>query len=322
MQTCYKCGASWNTERILDVCPFCNVDLNEKKKITSIEDAFAVIVERHGKVPFKGSAILGMLGDYAPGLTQERRLVRIAVEAGAYNAIYEAADNEKSAVLERYVVVLSENYFIDKSWARKVLMWCLCALVPEKCTQVPSVEEEQIIEKKPANPVVDKQSNNKQVQNGTVLSTTNQGTKKPPKQQRASSIPKWDDSTNRSNKPSANILMRPVGKTSALFKKNLRLTKGFSDIRDIPRSQCSHSIELPDAKFDRHYFDLQATADLYDTEYYLVTQPMEGQSGDVLFVFKNPDGTANPPILIPSGKQVNKLIKEFQKIFEKKYNFV
>lgn len=49
---------------------------------------------------------------------------------------------------------------------------------------------------------------------------------------------------------------------------------------------------------------------------------MEGQSGDVLFVFKNPDGTANPPILIPSGKQVNKLIKEFQKIFEKKYNFV
>lgn len=158
-----------------------------------------------------------MLGDYAPGLTQERRLVRIAVEAGAYNAIYEAADNEKSAVLERYVVVLSENYFIDKSWARKVLMWCLCALAPEKCTQVPFVEEEQIIEKKPVNPVVDKQSNNKRVQNGTVLSTTDQGTKKPPKQQRASSIPKWDDSTYRSNKPSANIIMQPVGKTSAFF---------------------------------------------------------------------------------------------------------
>lgn len=67
-------------------------------------------------------------------------------------------------------------------------------------------------------------------------------------------------------------------------------------------------------------FDLQATADLYVTEYYLVTQPKEGQSGEVLFVYKNPDGTANPPILIPSGKQVNKLIKEFQRIFEKKYN--
>lgn len=52
MQTCNKCGASWNTERILDVCPFCGVDLNEKKKITSIEDAFALIVEKHGKAPF------------------------------------------------------------------------------------------------------------------------------------------------------------------------------------------------------------------------------------------------------------------------------
>lgn len=156
MQTCNKCGASWNIERILDVCPFCGVDLNKKKKITSIEDAFAVIIERHGKEPFKGTAILGMLGDYAPGLTQERRLVRIAVEAGAYNAIYEAADSEKCAVMERYAVVLSENYFIDKSWARKVLIWCLYALAPEKCMQAPSIEKEQIVEKNPTNPIVDK----------------------------------------------------------------------------------------------------------------------------------------------------------------------
>lgn len=322
MQTCNKCGASWNTERILNVCPFCGVDLNEKKKITSIEDAFAVIVERHGKVPFKGSAILGMLGDYAPSLTQERRLVRIAVEAGAYNAIYEAADSEKCAVVERYAVVLSENYFIDKNWARKVLMWCLYALAPEKCTQALSIEKEQIIEKKPTNPIVDKQSNNKQVQNGTVVSASIQGTKKTPKQQRASSIPKWDDGINRSSKPSANIIMKPVGKTSAFFKKNLRLAKGFSDIRDISRGQCDNPIELPDAKFCRHYFDLQATAYLYDTEYYIATQPTEDQKGHALFVYKNPRGTANSPVLIPSGKQVTKLVKEFQRIFEKKYNFV
>lgn len=130
MQSCKKCGASWNTVQTLDKCPFCGQDLMENKTITSIDEAFAFIIEQHGTYVFKSYALLGMLGDYAPKLTQERKLVRIAVEADAYKAIFEAAENEKMAVLEKNVVLLSENYFIDKEWARKALMWCLNALSP------------------------------------------------------------------------------------------------------------------------------------------------------------------------------------------------
>ena len=128
MQRCKECGASWEVKQTLDVCPFCGADLREKATAYSIEDVFRIILERHGQEVFRNSTLLGLLGDYAPSLIKERKLVKVAVESGAYRAICTASVVERKHVLNKYVSLLTDSYFIDETWARKALMWCLCAL--------------------------------------------------------------------------------------------------------------------------------------------------------------------------------------------------
>lgn len=112
MQKCKDCGASWDVKRVLDICPFCGADLREKTTADSIEAAFKLILERHGQDVFQSGVLLGLLGDYAPSLIKERNLVKVAIEAGAYKAICLAPDVEKKHVLNKYVSVLTEKYFM------------------------------------------------------------------------------------------------------------------------------------------------------------------------------------------------------------------
>ena len=123
MQKCEKCNASWNIYRKLDVCPFCGADLRERVTADSIEAAFRLILNRHGKNVFHSSALLGLIGDYAPSLVKERRLVKVAIESGAYKAICAAPITERKHVFNRYVSFLTDSYYIDEIWAKKVLMW-------------------------------------------------------------------------------------------------------------------------------------------------------------------------------------------------------
>ena len=128
MQKCKECSASWDVKRMLDVCPFCGANLIEKTTADSIEAAFQLILERHGQDVFKSNVLLGLLGDYAPLLTKERKLVKVAVESGAYKALCTASVAEREHVLNKYVALLTDSYFIDETWARKALMWCVSAL--------------------------------------------------------------------------------------------------------------------------------------------------------------------------------------------------
>ncbi len=135
MQSCEKCKASWDIANELTVCPFCGTDLNKPKEISSIEDALALIVERHGEAVFnEGNRLLGLLSDYASSLVRERKLVKIAIESGAYKAIYQAPQNERKNTLNKYVSILEESFFIDKTWATTALMWCLDIVSPDSRT--------------------------------------------------------------------------------------------------------------------------------------------------------------------------------------------
>lgn len=131
MQNCRKCKASWNLNRVVDVCPFCGADLREEKKVSTIEEAFSLIVNQHREDVFaNGQRLLGLLSDYAPQLVRERKLIKIAVESGAYKAIYEADSGIKMQILNKYVAIMKDSYFIEESWARKALLWGLGAFAP------------------------------------------------------------------------------------------------------------------------------------------------------------------------------------------------
>lgn len=136
MQRCKECGASWNVKHILDICPFCGADLREKVSADSIESALKIIIERHGQDVFQSSILLGLLGDYAPSLIKERKLVKVAVESGAYRAICTASATEREHVFNKYVSLLTDSYFIDETWAKKVLMWCVGALSNDSHTEI------------------------------------------------------------------------------------------------------------------------------------------------------------------------------------------
>lgn len=128
MQKCKKCGASWNVNYNVEMCPFCGSDLKEKIKTYSVEDAFKIILEKHGQSVFQSETLLGLLGDYAPTLIREKKLVKVAMEAGAYKALCDADIKERKQVLNKYVSILSDSFFIDKLWAREALLWCFNAL--------------------------------------------------------------------------------------------------------------------------------------------------------------------------------------------------
>lgn len=130
MQKCSYCQASWNLNKSAEICPFCGADLREKSPAESIEDIFLIIFQRHGIEAFRSGTILGYLGDYAPKLVKERKLVRVAVESGAYKAICEAEESERKQTFNKYVSVLTDSYFLDERWANKALLWCLSVVSP------------------------------------------------------------------------------------------------------------------------------------------------------------------------------------------------
>ena len=118
-----------------------NTSLGEKRNVDSIESAFRLILERHGKNVFYNSTFLGLLGDYAPSLIKERKLVKVALESGAYKAICTASVDERENELNKYATLLTESYYIDEMWARKALMWCVDALDVESDFEIGNVRE-------------------------------------------------------------------------------------------------------------------------------------------------------------------------------------
>jgi hypothetical protein len=96
----------------------------------TIEEAFVAIVEQRGKEIFSANThnLVGLLSDYAPTLTAERRLVKVAMECGAYNAIAQAEEKDIDKLVNKYASIMQRNYFIEEKAARKSLMWCTKAL--------------------------------------------------------------------------------------------------------------------------------------------------------------------------------------------------
>lgn len=125
MQSCRNCNSTWNSDVIVDSCPFCGKKLNEEIVASTIEEAFEIIFQKHGQGVFGENRLIGLLSDYAPSLGREKKLVKIAVESGAYKAICSASTSERKHTVEKYISILSETYFIDENWAKKALLWCL-----------------------------------------------------------------------------------------------------------------------------------------------------------------------------------------------------
>lgn len=127
-QNCKKCGSEWNSSVVSTVCPFCGAALiDDSKKFTDIADVFAFIFNEYGFDIIKEKRkFISLLGDYAPTMENERRLVKIAIDADVYKTLLElnsTDEDERNVCIEKMVAKLQQQSFLSAEWSQKVVSW-------------------------------------------------------------------------------------------------------------------------------------------------------------------------------------------------------
>lgn len=132
-QKCSKCNSEWNAIKIVPNCPFCGNPFEMKKSdFKDVNDAFAYIFSTHGIDVIKQKGVfVSLLADYAPTLEKERRIVRIALDAGIYGELLLVSKTDMSAqnaARAKAVSKLNNEYMLDHSWAEQVVSWFVTQL--------------------------------------------------------------------------------------------------------------------------------------------------------------------------------------------------
>lgn len=127
-QNCKKCGSEWNSSVTSTACPFCGATLiDDSKKFTDIADVFAFIFNEYGFDIIKEKRkFISLLGDYAPTMENERRLVKIAIDADVYKTLLElnsTDEDERNICIEKMVAKLQQQSFLSVDWSQKVVSW-------------------------------------------------------------------------------------------------------------------------------------------------------------------------------------------------------
>ncbi len=127
-QQCKKCGSEWNSAIKSVSCPFCGAAMiDESKKFSTIEEVFEFVFSEYGvEIINEGRKFMSLLGDYAPGMENERRLVKIAIEAEVYKALLSENDkdeSERNICIDKMVAKLQQQCFLSNEWSQKVVAW-------------------------------------------------------------------------------------------------------------------------------------------------------------------------------------------------------
>lgn len=164
---CSNCNSEWNTENEINVCPFCGKELFSDSDFSTIENTLKFVVATYGiEIYSQPSRLISYLGDYAPQLSNERRLVKMCADASVIRDMVNANGNaleEKQIIIDKSILKLENEFFLNKEWASKVVYWIAFSLSWENKQVVPDVVLEKDIEPAPEHnhsaPVIPKQIN-------------------------------------------------------------------------------------------------------------------------------------------------------------------
>ncbi len=127
-QRCVRCGSEWNSSINSSVCPFCgSVLMDDSHKFATINEAFNFIFNEYGIDIIRDKRkFLSLLSDYVPSMENERRLVRIAVEADVYKTLLDTNkkdEAERNLCVKKMVAKLRQQCFLSIEWSQKVIGW-------------------------------------------------------------------------------------------------------------------------------------------------------------------------------------------------------
>lgn len=122
---CKYCGSAWQSKVEVKICPFCGKSLAEPDSFEDIELALAFIMDTYGEQVSKNpNCIVAFLGDLAPKLTNERRLLKMCADAGIIVELLSITGQvERNLAARRAVAVLRGTYFLDAKWAETAVGW-------------------------------------------------------------------------------------------------------------------------------------------------------------------------------------------------------
>lgn len=143
-QKCSNCESEWNGIRQLEECPFCGFIIQIKNSdFEDIDEALNYIFGKHGfDIIKENHKLVSLLADYAPKLENERRLVRMALDAGVYTDLISVGIDDivaQGVAKAKAIDKLNKVYFLDSQWATKVVSWFI--------TQLSWDESEKTVEK-------------------------------------------------------------------------------------------------------------------------------------------------------------------------------
>lgn len=132
-QKCSACHSEWNAIKMVIECPFCgNAFEMQTSNFKSVEDTFRYIICTHGiEIIKQKSAFVSLLADYAPTLEKERRVVRMALDAGVYLdllSVSKTDENEQMAAQAKAINKLNKDYLLDQVWAKQAVLWFVSQL--------------------------------------------------------------------------------------------------------------------------------------------------------------------------------------------------
>lgn len=131
-QKCLGCNSEWNGIIELENCPFCQKEFEiQKENFNDIEAAFKYILKKHGFDVIKTNRLISLLSDYAPTLTKERKIVKIAIEAGVYKKLLDvdSSDNEaQEYAIAKAIDKLNNEMLLDLNWSKNAVIWLISQL--------------------------------------------------------------------------------------------------------------------------------------------------------------------------------------------------
>ena len=138
---CSKCKSIWDTGATMSTtiksCPFCGKSLDIDTGTTSnchntIIDAIKYIVEHFGVETLQnGTKMVALLGDIAPRLSRERKMLSMAYKDGVHKLFFannKPTSGDKEIIMQKAHYQIMDSLFMTEQNADMIISWFCSAL--------------------------------------------------------------------------------------------------------------------------------------------------------------------------------------------------